>query len=177
MPSDELVHYLPTRERDNLLLAHLLRFVRRICRIGLGARHIIDPDIMARTLKLILGREQTGDWTSSASPNLRRSFHQTWDILNTAEANLRAQVSTGEGVFSSYDYDKALRNISIMRGSLHPVYEVIKLGPSSPLEHTVVASTPNEHPIPQISTSPNYHKEILSRTRPATPHSSISSAD
>jgi len=77
MPNDELTHYLQTRERDNLLLAQLLSFVRRICHIGLGMSHIIDPYLTARTLKLILGREQMGDWTSSAPPNLYRPFHHS----------------------------------------------------------------------------------------------------
>jgi hypothetical protein len=148
MPSDELVHYLQTHERDNLLLAHLLSFIRRICLTGLAVHHIIDPDLTARTIKLILGREQTRDWTSSASPNPHQSFHQTWDNLNTAEANLRGQVSVGGGgVFPSYDYNKSLRNISIMRGSLQPVHDAFKQGPSSAPEYTkpsVVASTPNE---------------------------------
>ena len=50
MPGDEVVQYLQTRERDNLLLAYLLSFVRRICRTGLGVRHIIEPNLTARTL-------------------------------------------------------------------------------------------------------------------------------
>ena len=101
LPNEELVHHLQTHERDNLLLAHLLHFVRRICRTGLGVHHIIYADLTARTIKLILGKEQIGDWTSSASPNLHQSFHKTWDDLNTAESNLRGQVSVGGGVFPS----------------------------------------------------------------------------
>jgi hypothetical protein len=163
MPNDELTHCLQARERDNLLLAQLLSFVRRICHIGLGLGHIIDPHLTARTLKLILGREQTGDWTSSAPPNLYRSFHQTWDNLNTAEANLRGKISVGGGgAFSSYDYDRALRNISTMRGFLQPVYEAFKLGHSTSLEptiHSVVASTSDEHPVPLISASSSPRSE------------------
>ena len=56
MACAEWVQYLQTRERNSLLLAHLLSFVRRICRTGLGVRHIIDPDLTARTLKPVLGR-------------------------------------------------------------------------------------------------------------------------
>ena len=157
MANDELTHYLQTRERDNLLLAQLLSFVRRICHIGLGMDHIIDPYLTARTLKLILGREQTGDWMNSAPPNLYRSFHQTWDILSTAEANLRGRIATGgRGAFSSYDYDRALRNISAMRGFLQPVYDAFKLGHSIYLESTsVVASISDEHSVPLVSASPS----------------------
>lgn len=155
MPNDELTHYLQTRERDNLLLAHLLSFVRRICHIGLGMGDIIDPYLTACTLKLIMGREQTGDWTSSAPPNLYRSFHQTWDNLSKDEANIRGKIAVGGGgAFSSYDYDRALRNISTMRGFLQPVYDAFNLGHSTSLEltiHSVVASISDEHPVPASS--------------------------
>jgi hypothetical protein len=155
MPNDELTRYLQTRERDNLLLVQLLSFVRRICHIGLGMDHIIDPYLTARTLKLIVGREQTGDWTSSAPANVYRSFHQTWDNLNTAEANLRGKIAVGGGgAFSCYDYDRALRNISTMRGFLQPVYDAFKLGHSTSLEPTI-------HNLGRASkTSTNRHKTI-----------------
>ena len=138
MPNDEVTQYLQTHKWDTLFLAQLLRFVRRICHIGLGMVDTIDPYLMertiklvdiidpyltARTLKLILGREQTG-LPSSAPPNLHHSFQQTWDNLNTAEANLRGwnrRIDVGRGAFSSYDYDRALLNISIMRDFLQPV--------------------------------------------------------
>lgn len=181
MPNDELTHYLQTRERDNLLLAQLLSFVRRICHIGLGMSHIIDPYLTAHTLKLILGREQMGDWTSSAPPNLYRSFHQTWDNLDTAEANLRGKIAVGGVGAFSYDYDRALRNISIMRGFLQPVYDAFKLGHSTSLElaiHSVVASTSEEHPVPLISAPSSPHSESLAQTHDiATPHSLVSSSD
>jgi len=151
MPIDELTHYLQTRERDSLLLTQLLGFVRRIYHIGLGTSHIIDPYLTARTLQLILGREQTGDLTSSAPPSLYRSFHQTWDNPSKAEANLRGKIAvSGGGAFSSYDYDRALRNIFIMHGLLQPVYDAFKLGHSTSLEptiHSVVASISDEHPV------------------------------
>lgn len=163
IPNDELTHHLQTRERDNLLLTQLLSFVRRICHIGLGMVHIIDPYLTARTLKLILGREQTGDWTSSAPPHLYRSFHQIWDNLNTAEANLRGKIAVGGGgAFSSYDYNRALQNISTMRGFLQPVYDAFKLGHSTSLEptiHSVVASISDEHPVPLISASSSPRSE------------------
>ena len=172
MPIDELTHYLQTHERDNLFLAQLLGFVRRICHIGLGMGYIIDPYLTARTLKLILGREQTGDWTISAPPDLYRSFHQTWDNLSTAEANLRGTTAVGgEGAFSSYDYNRALRNISIMRGFLQPVYDSFKLNFSTSLElaiHNVVASTSDEHSVPLVSASSSPRSELLSRTHNTT---------
>jgi hypothetical protein len=174
IPSDELDHYLQTRERDNLLLAHLLSFVQRICLTGLGERHIIDPDLTARTLKLILRREQIGDWTSPAPPNLHLSFHATWGTLDAVADHLRRPVLVG------YDYDKARRNISIMRGFLQPVYDNLGFGLTSTPEHaepSAVASTPTEHPIPQVSTPSSHHKELFSQTRAAIPHSLISSAD
>lgn len=178
MPNDELTHYLQTRERDNLSLALLLSFVRRICLIGLGMVHIIDPYLTARTLKLILGREQIGDWTSSAPPNLYRSFHQTWDNLDTAEANLRGKIAVGGGgAFSSYDYNRALRNISTMRGFLQPVYDAFKLYHSTSLEpaiHSVIESIPDEHPVPVISSSSSHRS---ARTHTATPQSLVSSSD
>ena len=181
MPINELTHYLQTHERDNLFLAQLLSFVRRICHIGLGMGHIIDPYLTARTLKLILGREQIGDWTSSAPPDLYRSFHQTWDNLSTAEANLRGRIAVGgEGAFSSYDYNRALRNISIMRGFLQPVYDSFELGYSTSLEpaiHNVVTSASDEHPVPLVSESSSPRSELLPRTRTATPRSLVSSAD
>ncbi len=180
LPHDELGHYLQTRARDNLLLAQLLSFIRRICHIGLGMGHIVDPYLTARTLKLILGREQMGDWTSSAPPHLYQSFHQTWDNLNTAEANLRGGIAVGgAGAFSSYDYNRALRNISIMRDFLQPVYDAFKLGPSYSLEptmHNVVASISDEHPIPLVSTSSSPRSELLPRTHTASPHSLVTSA-
>ena len=149
IPNDELTHYLQARERDNLLLAQLLSFVRCICHVGLGMVHIIDPYLTACALKLILGREQVGDWTSSAPPNLYQSFNQTWDNLNTAEANLRGRTAVGGGgAFSSYDYGRALRNISTMRCFLQSVYDAFKLGHSTSLEPTIhsgVASTSDEH--------------------------------
>jgi hypothetical protein len=163
IPNDEITHYLQARERDNLLLAQLLSFVQRICDIGLGMGHIIDPYLTARTLKLILGREQTGDWTSSAPPSLYRYFHQTWNNLSAAEANLRGNIAVGGGgAFSSYDYDRALRNISIMRGFLQPVFDAFKLGHSTSLEptiHSVVASISDEHPLALISASSSPRSE------------------
>ncbi len=142
--------------------------------------HIIDPYLTARTLKLILGREQTGDWTSSAPPDLYRSFLQTWDNLNTAEANLRGKIAVGGGgAFSSYDYNKALRNISIMRGFLQPVNDSFKLGPLSSLEptmHNVVTSISDEHPIP-LSTSSSPRSDLIPETHAATPQSLASSAE
>lgn len=175
IPNDELTPYLQTRERDNLLLAQLLSFVRRICHIGLGMVDIIDPHLTARTLKLILGREQTGDWTSPAPPNHHRSFHQTWDNLNTAEANLRGRIAVGGGgAFSSYDYGRALRNISTMRSFLQPVHDAFELGHSTardPGIHSVVASISDEHSVPLLSAS------STPRSDTATPHSLVSSAD
>ena len=47
MTNDELTQYLQTHERDNLLLAQLLSFVRRICHIGLGMVDIIDPFVLS----------------------------------------------------------------------------------------------------------------------------------
>ena len=163
IPKGEIDHYLQARERENLLLAQLLSFVQRICDVGLGMGHIIDPYLTARTLKLILGREQTGDWTSSAPPSLYRYFHQTWDHLNTAEANLRGKTAVGGGgAFSSYDYNRALRNISTMRGFLQPVFDAFKLGHSTSLEpaiHSVVTSISDEHPVPLISASSSPRSE------------------
>ena len=91
---------------------------------------------------------------SSAPPNLYRSFHQTWDNLSAAEANLRGKVVVcGKVASSSYDYDRALRNISTMRSFLQPVYDAFKLGRSTSLESTIqVALISDEHPVPLIST-------------------------
>jgi hypothetical protein len=67
--------------------------------------------LMTNTLGLLLG-------TWSLPPTLRRSFDKTWNNLNTAEADLRTERLAGRGVFSSFDYDRALRNISVMREAL-----------------------------------------------------------
>ena len=144
IPSDELNYYSNVRNSNGLLLAHLILFVQRIALTGLGERHVIDPYLMTNTLRLLLGSEWPAERTErtwSLPPTLRRSFDQRWGNLNTAKANLRTERLAGRGVFSSFDYDRALRNISVMREALQPAHDAFKRGLSpEPFEPDVMTS-------------------------------------